>query len=264
MKSKLVKTLLIIILILSGTARANIIEDNLDDYLYLNSTSSDISGYFDMTGQDYKYAWVTIVFVDDTYLFNDDVNPFVSKYPLNDQLPVDEGELDNTRGEAGVYSHFTPTDTNFFQGSEEVGFLNQDIIETAHISFADIAGNISAPFLEPRTIGHHHHDEIGHAWVPGNEGCNLPCEYFDLEHSVNSWGYTGYFMVREKLSKGLIDSVLVDGKVEFDIGVVSGDFYLASATIETIPEPASLGLFLLTLFGLISVQRKNSRILPAS
>ena len=115
--------------------------------------------------------------------------------------------------------------------------------------------------MESEIIGHHHHEEAGHAWVPENEGCSLPCEYFDLEHRVQSWGYTGYFVVREKLSKSLIDGVLVDGKLDFDIGVVSGDFYLASAVIETIPEPASLGLFLLALFGLVSIQGKNCKTL---
>ncbi|WDD99427.1 PEP-CTERM sorting domain-containing protein [Thalassomonas actiniarum] len=254
MKSKLLKNLFIVILTLSYTAHAVLIEDNLDDYLYLHSASNDISGYFDMTGQEYEHAWVTLSFVDDTYLF-------AEQYPFNDQRPVDEGELDNSLGVQSFYRHSAAQGSFFFDGWEQVTHIQQDIIETAYISFADIAGNISIDYMETHTIGFHEHNEPGHDWSLGRRDCHLPCQFFNLQHSVETSGYTGYFTVRERLSKGLIDHVLVDGKLEFDIGVVSGDFYLASATIRTIPEPASLGLFLLALFGLVSVQRKNSRTL---
>ena len=242
-----------------NTAQATIIEDNLADNLYLSNgnvaSSDNTSGSFDLTDQAYDYARVTFSFVDDTYFFGD-------------EQPVDWGESDSTLGGTPIIHNGYIGSSWFFDGYEVMTTPLQDIIETAQISIANIIGTVSASYMSDHSVKLHEHDEYGHQWDNIQTGCMPDCDSYKLTHYAEYSGYTGYFTFETLLLKSQIESVLVDGKLPFDIGAQSGDFDLAAASIETfmfsaqrsaadiealvasVPEPATISLFLFALLGL--------------
>jgi len=249
----------------TGSARAALIQDNLVDNLYLSAsgqpllgssqpTATSTFGQFDLTGQDYDYARVTFSFVDDTYLFDGHNRD-------------DLGEVDNTSGEYPyIRSDYGSSSSQHFDGYEIVEHRLQDIIETAAISIGGItSGSASASFMDMHYVNQHHHDEDGHYWGNLSAECMPQCQDdYDLYHAIKTSGYTGYFSFESVLPKSLIDSSLLNGMLGFNIRAESGDFHLASATIETfvasvsVPEPSTTALLVLGLLGLGARRRSIS------
>lgn len=256
MKNKALKGLLTCVSIMSviGSAQGALIQDNLVDNLYLAASGSPLygtseasaqglSGQFDLNGLDYDYAKVTFSFVDDTYLFDED-------------RPFDQGEADSTDGFQSIQTDISGN-SKYYRAWEILRLSGQDIIETAAINVGGfMTGNASASYMDFHTIDVHVHDAPGEEWIlsPGN--CSAGCEGYELTHYIEANGYTGYFTFESFIPKSLIDTSLINGLLDFNIDAFSGDFHLASATIETftssvsVPEPTTTGLLALGLLGL--------------
>ncbi|WDD96961.1 PEP-CTERM sorting domain-containing protein [Thalassomonas actiniarum] len=243
----------------TSAAQASIIEDNLLDNFYLSSATTTTSGQFDLTGQVYDYAKVTFSFVDDTYFFDDD-------------RPWDRGDLDNSSGDYPYLRSDGYGSSWFAHDYEHLTYSSQDIIETAGVSIGNIVnGNTSTSFMETHTAYEHQHNEYGHHWDTVPASCMPTCKEYTLDHSVETSGYTGFFTYETFLPKSLIDGSLLNGMLTFDVSTLSGDFYLASATLETfgsavasfdastaVPEPTTITLLALGLFGLHFGTRKKT------
>ena len=247
----------------AGTAQASLIQDNLEDNLYLsssgtpslmsNSTSTTgLSGQFDLNGLEYDYAKISFSFVDDTFLFDDD-------------HPGDTGDVDNLNGDYPYVRDSGFGASWFYEGSETMFIPRQDIIETAGISIGALMNDtVSSSYMQRQLVNVHEHDEPGHNW-DNLATCEPTCQEYSLTHSIEVEGYTGYFTFESFLPKSLIDTSLINGLLNFDINAVSGDFHLASATIETfvssnsasVSEPTTTALLALGLFGLGLSRRKK-------
>lgn len=223
--SNAISPLLLSALLFSGTAGANIVQDNLTDNYFLNSSgiSNRIFGQFDLSGQVYDNLIVTFSFVDETYMAGDDD-------------PLDRGEPDDTNG-GYWYRDDTWGYSRFPMLSEHITYFDQDIIETANINIANIAmGSASSSYME-RHQDDHEHDEHGHGWLHGEQNCNTSCEDgYLMRHSIDTTGYTGFFSFNVVIPKSLIDANTTNGLLEFNVSAVSGDFKLISATAETSVE----------------------------
>ncbi|WDE08228.1 PEP-CTERM sorting domain-containing protein [Thalassomonas viridans] len=175
------------------------------------------------------------------------------------------GESDNVDGYRRSIYESSFVSSRFYDGTLTWVYPLQDIIETAGISIGSIiTGNASASYMDEHVLYSHEHNEFRpeYTWGEPISTCMPTCEEFSLEHVVTAEGYTGYFSFETFIPKSLIDSSLVNGMLDFNINAVSGDFHLASATIETftssvsVPEPTTTGLLALGLFGL-GLRRRN-------
>ncbi|WDE07501.1 PEP-CTERM domain protein [Thalassomonas viridans] len=224
----------------STVVSAALIQDNLVDNLYLSSGGQS-SGKFNLNGLDYDYAKITFSFIDDTYL-------------LDNNMPNDIGDNDSSTHER-FYQNDMSGSSRRFEGWELIRYGQQNILETAGVNIGNISsGTSSSHYMNLHAVDFHTHYQPGSEWLMPVDCFDSNCaDGYRMDHFYEAEGYTGTFTFETFLPKSLIDSSTINGFLNFDVNALSGDFYLASATLETlasVPEPQVLALFLLGLLGM--------------